>query len=1501
MIHVLDYDDKIIDFISSNDEALVRAIQRRNINDNSETLELVIASDRAENFKKRNRVIIQDSNKMHREFIIEHAQDSFDGYSEIECTASYLIDITHAKPYRPGSLEKMTTSQALYEVLKDTGWQVSEQTEYDGSRTTSWTSYQTRYEVLKQLRTTYKMELDFYIELSANSISGRYVILRKKNSLFRGKEIAKGKDLTELKRKVDMSGVKTGLLAIGPQRDDGSRIEVVVTDDEAQEQFGLPSRYIWGIYEPESEDQNMTEKRLRTLATTELNKRKMATISYDITALNLKDIYAHEAVMIGDTVRVKDLEFNPPLYVEAEVIAEEYDMISRDSVYTFGQSKEFKETELREEFNKRLDVIQRKLADNISNINTIVEDKLITELQHFEKKIIKSDSAPENPVNDMLWYDTSNSDVAVLRRYWNGEWLEETASNVERIGGITREKALFSELNNTFINLNIQHTSLQSNIYELLNNEYLVNDDIKESVNNSFDETVSTFNSIKTNLDSMTPATATIGKLVDTQALFLRYREQLQRLYRAIENAKIAIDKRFKLLQSQYTNDKFNEAMEQIAATLPNGRWDSESKQLLSDIPSNEELTQLRNILSQYMKGEINSLKEVVGEETDSKINVAKNELSASIRNVKRDIENLNIGGTNLLRSYHDELSGQVNPIITTTQLFDFKGWARNLYSSDYIKEKLIPGVEYTISYDIEIIELSEQTIHSQGIGLILYDRNSNDFAMRNRLIMPREIGYKKRMTQTFTAKSGMYSLIAYSNLLMFENNTRDYDKIRISNLKLERGNVSTDWSPAPEDIQIKIEYAQQQAAEAAKVYTDSQNELKMIEAKAYADGVVDETEQKAISNAIEKMNEAKSYAEQKAREAQNLAIADADKKFNPIRTRVITAESNIQALEDGLRLTATRQDVKQTLDKELQPLKNEVNIQKAKLQVLPIQISSKVSKSDYNKDKNNIITRLNNADSERLQLSNQISDKVTLNDYSKDKESTELQLSTLQTQINQNGTDINAKATKEEFNSSKETLSRIISDLTINTTTGITLSYDDNGAITSHSVDKNGIKIRGDNVDIKLNKEFKVLIDNVNNKVGKNEVINSLNLSNEGLDINVNNLGIRGGNDNKYLSINNNEIRQRGQYDRMWLGERLTYDVTTTLKEGYLRFGDETRQRALNISAFGISTYLDGNGDWAGGVGSSGTITWWDPTYSPSNANGITVHSHGGVVALASNKNRVVVDAFASANIESKEAPIYIWPHTQTRPGLNRFAFTLSNADNAHDTNGYIMFGSDENYKYGAGLRFSKRRNRGLVEVVDGDYSSGGDTTIEAGYGKFNEVKRRDGNSYVRIQSYDLLAVGSDKAGDRVASNSIYKRTYSAPANLHITSAGTIGRATSAMKYKLAIEDQFKDKIDQLNHSIKILDLPIRTWFDKKESEIYAEELTSNSKLTDDNFILNRHTGLIAEEVEQLGLKEFVIYDDKGEIEGIAYDRLWVHLIPIIKNQQIKIEKMEVKINERK
>ncbi len=174
--------------------------------------------------------------------------------------------------------------------------------------------------------------------------------------------------------------------------------------------------------------------------------------------------YPHEIISIRDTVRVKHRDFNPPLYVEAEVIAEEYNIISENSTYTFGQPKEFKESELREEFNKRLNLIHQKLT-NTKQYQYYSKDVVDGELEYFERKIHKSDTPPENPVNDTLWYDTSNPTLLSCVDIGMVEWIEATPNDVEKLGGITREKALFSELNNIFINLSIQHASLLSRSY----------------------------------------------------------------------------------------------------------------------------------------------------------------------------------------------------------------------------------------------------------------------------------------------------------------------------------------------------------------------------------------------------------------------------------------------------------------------------------------------------------------------------------------------------------------------------------------------------------------------------------------------------------------------------------------------------------------------------------------------------------------------------------------------------------------------------------------------------------------------------------------------------------------------------------------------------------------------------------------------------------------------------------------------------------------------------
>ena len=1530
-IHVLDFNDNIIDFISQSDGALINAEMSMNVEEKTETFDFTIENTRAEKLRERNRIIAQDNNGTFREFIIIHITDNFDGTTEIECNASYLEDLKTAKPIKPGKFEAHTTTQALLKTLADTGWEVSNDTEYGGNRTTSWTSHTNPFDLIYMLCTTYDMVPSFYIELGAHTVEHRYVSIAKPKNLFKGKEIAKGKDLTGMTRTIDLSEVKTALLAVGPEKEDGSRIETVVVDDEAQEIFGLPNRYIWDVYEPETEDENMTLKRLTTLAKTELNKRNQAAISYEVSSIDIHKYYNDVTVHLRDIVRVKDRDFRPPLYIEAEVIGIKYNWLADESEFTFGNVIEYEETKLREFFTRKLDEITKKLNDNISNVNTIVSDVVAGELEYYERKIFKGAEPPENPQNDTLWYDTSNPDVAVLRRYWNGKWITQTADDVEKIGGLRREQVMYRDLNNSFINLTIQHSQLQNDVYDVLNSEYLVDDDLKGNLNQALLDVDNVYQEIKTNLESMDEDTATIGKLVDTQTLFTVYREKLQTLYKYVTDAKISIDKRLKLLQSQYTDEKFNDAMDKIAQTLPNGRWDSENQQLYADIPNRNEVENLKTTLQDYTDGQISNLNNVLGKEIDSKINTTKNEISASISSVERKIDGIEVGGRNLIRN-----SEKI---------------------TDYI---ILASVEKAGTYSLGFEPHFTENIPSE-FGLY-YGGNIDVLA-----------NDKPRITHTFEVSEDRIG----KDIRLFFGGTykthKDFvNKGYISKVKLEYGDFATDWTPAPEDIEDKILNSKQEAEEAAKAYAKAQDELKQTEIQAYADGIVSKEEQRAIADAIAKRDEAKEYAEQKAQEAQEVANQNTINQLEPITTRVTTNETNITELDEQISLMAKSEDVAQKLsdvDGRLTPLETTVQSNKATLDILPTQIESKVSKQDYKTDQNNIVQRLDNADSDRIQLANKIEDRVTITEYNSGidsikstnrnylqsyysphqnivngvingaysvtlnanrtlnfyfydrgngtnptleentdyilkihesdqnvrmgvfynkgsntiigyttdnvirfntksyqdiriiltpnvdshfigkvslykgtkeldwspapediemlakksqqdaekvskaytdaqdnlketqlkayadgivsdeeqraiqdaknklemakadaqskanaaqtaaeeyavikansaetnakaytdayKRSNDVAMTKLETSITQNGDKIALKVDEQKFNASRKTLSQVISEISA-TTKGINLSYDENGNIQSYTMGRNGIQLRGDKVDITVNKDFNVMASRVDDKVGKGEIINRLNLSPEGLDINVNNIGIRGGDNIDYIDIRNNSILSYGSFTRTWANETDTANLRLGIQGGTVKVQNRTTGYNLYLTEKGLSTMLAGAGDET-----AGTLEFHSTKYNDT-SRGVRLHSTYGAVALESDYSRIILNANLTVNIESNYG-IYFRPYRDNRTGNNEFAMYVKQNDSGAYTDGVLKYGnvSSDTSQYGSGIRFSKSSVSSTIYATnkDGDIGTGhffGDKL-------YGDLTSKGSNAYVLVD--DALRI-TDKKG---------------------------------------------------------------------------------------------------------------------------------------------------------
>ncbi|WP_447557410.1 tail fiber domain-containing protein [Staphylococcus haemolyticus] len=334
-------------------------------------------------------------------------------------------------------------------------------------------------------------------------------------------------------------------------------------------------------------------------------------------------------------------------------------------------------------------------------------------------------------------------------------------------------------------------------------------------------------------------------------------------------------------------------------------------------------------------------------------------------------------------------------------------------------------------------------------------------------------------------------------------------------------------------------------------------------------------------------------------------------------------------------------------------------------------------------------------------------------NNYT-DNKNNEVQktLTKMNTDISQNGKDIQLRATKEEFNATNKTLSKTVADFTTNVATGMTFTYNENGTIQSMNIGKDGIKLRGDKVDITVNKEFNVVANKVDNKVGKDEVINRLNLSPEGLDIDVNKVGIRGGDSTNYIYLSQDKIEMAGTFQRTFRGNTQKDNVFMRAQGGYLRFRNNNQNRSLYYSDFGISTYIDGDSSEA-----SGTLQFFDYTYSPTNSvRGVTLNSAGGAIALNSERNRIVLDANATVNIESETSSVYIRPMKNNRAGTNEFRFWTKLNDSVADTDGVLSYGTitelvekaPASYSFGSGIRFDKSPKSRYIYATDKDGNIG-------------------------------------------------------------------------------------------------------------------------------------------------------------------------------------------------
>ncbi|WP_053430778.1 phage tail spike protein [Halalkalibacterium halodurans] len=497
-IHIADgQSDRVLDVIT--DRWIIEDEHRQSLEDTLETFNFTTFGDQrfSQWLEKRNRLIIPNEDGQFVEFIIQESVKIHDenGLSiEVYSSASYL-DLKKAKIIEPQTLSQMTPLAAANNAVSGTEWQVGV-VEASGFRTFDIENYTNPYALLKRIANEFELELRFRVETNRHKVTARIVDLVERIGEWKGREVEFGKDLQGVRRFERNENIVTALLGLGPEptEEGENRLEIWVKDDDALQRWGRNGKHLVDHYEPSFTDEEPTLQRLKVLTENELEKRINSAIEYEVDVADIENFAGVEghAIRFGDTIKIKDTKFNPPLYIEARVFEQSRSIVDpTQKTIKLGDFREFTEEEvmaiwrqlqleiqnkisLAELFNhtyskpqvdekdqavyqdgtqytdQRSDQVKQEASQDATekanqaednakqytdDVAIIIEQRTNDFVQEYaEKKIAQGISPPSNPSVGDLWIDVSQ-DPHMWKR-WNGsQWEPLERTNLDQMLG----------------------------------------------------------------------------------------------------------------------------------------------------------------------------------------------------------------------------------------------------------------------------------------------------------------------------------------------------------------------------------------------------------------------------------------------------------------------------------------------------------------------------------------------------------------------------------------------------------------------------------------------------------------------------------------------------------------------------------------------------------------------------------------------------------------------------------------------------------------------------------------------------------------------------------------------------------------------------------------------------------------------------------------------------------------------------------------------------------
>ncbi|PEP36112.1 peptidase S74 [Bacillus wiedmannii] len=495
ILHVVDFKtDQIVAAIQPEDYWDDK--RHWELKNNVDTLDFTAfdGTDHAVTLQQQNLVLKEVRDGRIVPYVITEIENSSDKQSITTYASGAWVQIAKSGVIKPQRIESKTVNEFIDLALLGMKWQRGI-TEYSGFHTMTIDEYIDPLTFLKKIASLFKLEVRYRVEVKGSQIIGWYVDMIQKRGRDTGKEIELGKDLVGVTRIEHTRDICSAL--VGFVKGEGDKVITIesinkglpyIVDADAFQRWNEHGQHKFGFYTPETEELDMTPKRLLTLMEIELKKRVNSSISYEVEAQSIGRIFGleHELINEGDTIKIKDTGFTPELYLEARVIAgdESFTDPTQDK-YEFGDYREIvnQNEELRKIYNRilsslgnkqemidQLDKLVQEANETASNAKKESEaaktlaEKVQENVKNNTVEIIESKNPPTTGLKPYktLWRDISNGKPGILK-IWTGTAWESVVPDVESVKKETLEQVNKDiEATKTELNQKVQEAQNQA-------------------------------------------------------------------------------------------------------------------------------------------------------------------------------------------------------------------------------------------------------------------------------------------------------------------------------------------------------------------------------------------------------------------------------------------------------------------------------------------------------------------------------------------------------------------------------------------------------------------------------------------------------------------------------------------------------------------------------------------------------------------------------------------------------------------------------------------------------------------------------------------------------------------------------------------------------------------------------------------------------------------------------------------------------------------------------